>query len=75
MKVNELEKNLRKLKIPLDAYTLLSKPRDETLCIQKRDNEWTVFYSERGLETERKIFLSEDDACEYFLQRIVSWFK
>ena len=29
---------------------------------------WSVYYSERGLESGLKLFASEEEACEYLLK-------
>lgn len=75
MNLTTLENTLKAEQIPTNAYTILSKPKDETLCIESSKEGWIVFYSERGLRSGEKFFSSENDACQYFIERIRSWFK
>lgn len=66
MKSNELKEKLQQLGIPAYLYNLDSVGRtDERLCLEYSNNEWHVYYSERGVKTTDKIFTSEDEACEY----------
>ena len=66
MKRNELKEKLQQLGIPIYLYNLDGIGRtDERLCLEFADNEWHVYYSERGVKTTDKIFTSEDEACEY----------
>lgn len=71
----DLEKKLHILEIPTDSYTIFGSPRDESLCIQEAHNIFSVFYYERGTKSGERIFESENDACQYFLEQIISWFK
>ncbi|MCW0350872.1 hypothetical protein NB701_004234 [Pantoea ananatis] len=69
----ELIKNLNKLSIPNDSYSIGSI-EDETLCMIFDDLMWCIFYSERGHRTEPEYFASENDACHAFIKRIKKWF-
>lgn len=51
---------------PQSSFTLFGEPKDETLCLQCAPPKWLVFYSERGLQTNKNEFLSEEAACDYF---------
>ena len=66
LKSKELKKELEQLGIPAYLYNLDGIGRaDERLCLEFSDNEWHVYYSEKGVKTTDKIFTSEDEACEY----------
>ncbi len=41
---------------------------------QEKNESWEVFYHERGIKTELRIFIEEHEACENFLFRIKAWF-
>ncbi|KAA0076949.1 hypothetical protein CIW50_12435 [Tardiphaga sp. P9-11] len=45
----------------------LDHRRDECHVLETRDTKWTVFYSERGLESGIRHFPTESDALEYLL--------
>jgi hypothetical protein len=47
-------------------------PPDEALCLRQEDSTWVVYYSERGLQTGRRAFAEESEACEFFLKAMVS---
>jgi hypothetical protein len=64
-------------KIDPSAYSVDGRP--ETYVIQFRrsgwvgkPSYWVTYYSERGLETGRREFASEDEACRYFLDWVSS---
>lgn len=77
MKKNELEKKLKKLKIPNDAYKLDGKAYgrdDERLCLDYENGEWQVYFIERGNRTTDKRFSTEDEACQYILNELILGF-
>lgn len=70
MKVFELEEKLNKLGIPKDTYSILKGGLpNERLCIVKEE-EWCVYYSEKGRRSSLKKFQTETEACEYFFEKI-----
>ena len=73
-KVKELNETLKKIDIPQDSYSL-GCDANEALCLIIEEKCWIVYYSEKGNQTNKKIFLSEDEACEYFLYTLKKWFK
>lgn len=75
MDIQRLRVELDNRKIPKDAYTLSTAPKDETLVLERRKNNWCVYYYERGLRTDENFFSLEDEACEHFLSRISAWFR
>jgi hypothetical protein len=68
MNVQELHAALRKENIRDDAYDLRGGHLSETYTLGESYGTWFVYYSERGLETARKEFATETEACEYFLK-------
>ena len=67
MNIIELKHKLKELAIPEDSYCLTGGLPNEAYCIYNSNNIWEVYYSERGLKTNRKIFTDEASACKYFL--------
>jgi hypothetical protein len=53
------------------SYRVLDAPGESTWCIRKQGKAWLVFYFERGAKWELQRFVTEDAACEYFLNRII----
>ncbi len=45
--------------------------RHEALCLVAEGQQWQVFLSERGSRYEEHSFEAEDEACVYFLKRLL----
>lgn len=73
MKISEIKKELEFQSIPESAYSI-NKIKEESLCILKRKRYFEIFYYERGLENNAIVFKKEDDACNYFINQLRSWF-
>ena len=70
MTIDELQKELNKLGVSQDLYSLMIGGfPNEILCIVKEES-WQVFYSERGHKSGLKIFDTETEACEFFLRKM-----
>ena len=66
MNIKELEGELSRCGVPKVLYNLSGRGRkDERFCLEFKGNLWEVYYSERGIKTTRKEFLTEEEACEY----------
>ena len=65
MTVESLEKTL--ISEGLCGWYLNGGLLDETFTIDKISTGWEVHYSERGRKIGLKTFVSEDEACNYFL--------
>lgn len=74
MKIPEMLNLIKSNNIPDDAYSINKKLQDESLCMQKNDNFFEIFYYERGIKTSIHIFKNEDKACEYFMKKLNEWF-
>lgn len=57
------------------TYYSFDGDRHEALCIVSAGHEWNVFISERGSRYEDRTFQSEDEACVWFLKRLVQLWK
>lgn len=71
MNIEELKKLLIKSDVPNYLYNLNGSGRkDERFCIESCDNEWLVYFSEKGIRTTEKRFHSEDDACMFLYEQL-----
>lgn len=71
MKKNELRDALINMGVPKILYNLDGKGRtDERLCLEFKNNEWRVYFSERGVKTTNKNFISEDAACQFIYEQL-----
>lgn len=70
MNIRELEEKLDALAIPKDMYSIMEGGLpNEKFCIVQEEN-WQVYYSERGCKTGLQEFESEESACEYFFEEL-----
>ena len=58
---------LRKEGIREDAFDLDGRHLSETYTLSESYGRWFVYYSERGVESGRKEFATQSQACEYLL--------
>lgn len=52
------------------TYYSFDGDRHEALCLLAEGQTWRVFLSERGKRYEEESFVTEDEACTYFLKRL-----
>ena len=69
----DLKKILQQNNVPSDLYSLDGGFPSESYCMNKTSDAWEVYYSERGKKRGTKYFLSEDEACEYFLEKVCAY--
>lgn len=75
MRVSELRVELERLQISQDTYSIMvGGLPNEKLCLVHEDT-WKIYYSERGMRTGEKSYLSEEEACEAFLRKLVRYAK
>ncbi len=55
-----------------DSYCLDDSWCDECYRLGQVGSDWIVYYAERGLRSGQRQFDSEDDACDYLLNRLLS---
>lgn len=70
MNIQELENILSLNKVPKDLYSLSGGLPSEMYCIDKENDRWQVYYSERGKKTNIGYFEKEEDACYCLLEEI-----
>jgi hypothetical protein len=51
---------------------LTKPPIDEQCVLQEEEGKWLVYYYERGERNSLRVFESEDEACRYFVDWVVS---
>ncbi len=66
----ELAKILRDERFDPLAYELNGGYPSEKYCLEAKDGIWSVYYSERGEQSMKRDFLTEEEACDYFLNWI-----
>lgn len=72
MNVGELQSTLRRERIRDDAYSLMGISGDERYCLTHGESGWTVFYHERGIRRDERLFPTENAACRYLLDIVMA---
>jgi len=67
----ELVEKLKAAGVRSTAYSVDGN-KDMALCIEKKGDQWDVFYSERGGESFSKTFYSEKAACEFMFDSLMN---
>jgi len=71
MKASELKGKLIAEGCNGNKFAVLSRGND-ACCLDKKGNEWVVFYSERGCDSEPILKSeSENEACEFSFNHVV----
>jgi hypothetical protein len=52
-------------------YGLTSPPQDEQYVLDKVQDTWITYYSEKGLRISLQYFYTEDEACNYMSRKIL----
>jgi hypothetical protein len=71
IKIEELQQSLISAKVPKDLYNLNGGLPNEAFCLNKEGDIWEVYYSERGVKSQVKLFQNEDEACNYLYSTIL----
>jgi len=72
MNINELKSRLEIIGIDKGFYSLSGGLPSEVFCINRIENGWEVYYSERGAKSKLNVFEKESEACNYFYNLITS---
>ena len=75
MNKRELEQRLIDENIRKDSYCLNGGYPNESYCLSKYHGKWEVYYSERGRKSGLKIFITEEEACDYFYNELIGTLK
>ena len=54
------------------AYSLEGGMPSEAYVLEPRAADWAVYYSERGLRSDEVVFHTENEACSYLLDLVLS---
>lgn len=70
MNISSLTRKLDEIGVPSYLYNLDGIGRkDERFCMEFVNNEWQVYFSERGIKTINERFASEDEACQFIYKQ------
>ncbi|MBV1910613.1 MAG: hypothetical protein KUG78_15025 [Kangiellaceae bacterium] len=72
MNIAEAKAKLEQLGINNNSYSMDDSTANEKYCVFDNYGKWSVYYSERGNRNNEKIFDSESDALEYFVELVSS---
>jgi hypothetical protein len=61
--------------VPEGAFYLDGGHPSEAFVVDSRGLYWVVYYSERGIETDLRQFVSEEDALDHLLLRVKQTIK
>lgn len=71
MNKNELRDALMNIGVSSFLYNLDGNGRtDERFCLEFVNDEWGVYFSERGIKTMNNKFLSEEEACQFIYEQL-----
>lgn len=72
MNREKLAKELKMAGVPDYVYNLTGQgKKDERLCLEKKQDKWSVYYLERGIKTTNKLFDSEEAACQFIYEQLM----
>lgn len=70
MDIHELKNALQQLDVPPEFYSILEGQKPDAIVLEHYHGIWeTYYFSERGEIFEERYHPSEDDACQYVLNR------
>lgn len=73
MKVEELRKKLQQEGVSDFLYNLDGIGRkDERFCLEKCNKNWNVYFCERGIKTTNEFFDSEEMACQFIFEQLLT---
>lgn len=70
MNAEQLRRELDDNGVRPDAYSLDGRS-EEAYCLDRSADKWSVYYYERGIESGKKTFACESDACAYLLRLLL----
>lgn len=75
MTLVELVKRLEMEGIPDDLYRLNGGLPNEAFCLNRNEQKWETYYSERGSKSGLKVFDEEEEACNHFYDWLIESLK
>ncbi len=67
----DLRERLAKANIRPSAFNLDGHGQSEAYVLGQCHEGWETFYSERNLKSGRRTFVTEDQACSFFLGLVI----
>ncbi|GAB2808365.1 hypothetical protein [Ferruginibacter profundus] len=71
MTKKDLEQKLKEKGILNDSYSLEGGLPNEAYCLNKVEDGWEVYYSERGNKSGLRKFTNEMDACKCLYDLVI----
>lgn len=75
MSIKELKELLIMKNDPLNLYSLEGGLPSESYCIEKIEDKWHLYYSERGRKDTINYYDNEDEIADAFLSEIDKYIK
>ncbi|MCR4651425.1 MAG: hypothetical protein K5662_06685 [Lachnospiraceae bacterium] len=76
MNIKELKALLIERKVPSDSYSLEGgTPGMGELCIEKIDNKWHLYISDRGTKFTKNYYDSEEEVVDAFLVDMRKYYR
>lgn len=72
MNKHELKTLLMKEQVSRSLYSLEGGLPADKLCLGYENDQWMVYFTERGIKSVLEIFSREEDACEFLYRQIKS---
>ena len=70
MNIKELNELLLVKNVPQDLYSLEGGLPSESYCIEKTEDKWHLYYSERGVKETINYYDTEEEVVDAFLSEI-----
>ena len=70
MSIKELKELLMVKNVPQELYSLEGGLPCESYCIEKTEDKWLLYYSERGVKETINYYDTEDEVVDAFLSEI-----
>lgn len=70
MKIKELNELLMVKNVPQDLYSFEGGLPSESYCIEKIEDKWHLYYSERGVKETINYYDTEEEVVDAFLSEI-----
>lgn len=72
MNRESLKKLLDTAGINPNAYRIDGRDGEEQFCMQEMPPGWVVYYAERGMRRDERMFASKSAACAYLLDLLLA---
>ena len=62
--IETFRQKMNKLQVP-ECYFSLFSPKEQAMCVEKRENLWITYICERGNEYDTKEFCTLEEALQF----------